>query len=107
MDSDTWVPASCTLPVAERPLRAAGFDALFAAAVRGVTRVDPDRIRLKLRADAGVAGWVAELMVAEVSCCAFFTFSLIASDGALALEIGVPEDKIPMLDAIAARAAGA
>jgi hypothetical protein len=105
MDSDTWVPESCTLPVAERPLRAAGFDALFAEAVRGVTRVDRCRLRLEL-ASEGVAGRVAELMVAEVSCCAFFTFSLIASEGALALEIGVPADKVPVLDTIAARAAG-
>lgn len=30
------VPAACTLPTAERPLRLAEFEELFATAVRGV-----------------------------------------------------------------------
>ncbi|WP_245718914.1 hypothetical protein [Micromonospora rhizosphaerae] len=38
---DDWVPEACTLPTAERPLRVAEFDELFATALRGQTRLSP------------------------------------------------------------------
>ncbi|MEU9473975.1 hypothetical protein AB0D78_47270 [Streptomyces avermitilis] len=31
----TWIPASCTLPTTEQPLRVAEFDALFAERLTG------------------------------------------------------------------------
>jgi len=36
----SWVPDACTLPTAERPLRLAELDDLFATAVRAVHRLD-------------------------------------------------------------------
>ncbi|HVB41069.1 MAG TPA: hypothetical protein VNF47_00005, partial [Streptosporangiaceae bacterium] len=50
------------VPVSARARRAAEFDALFAAAVRGVDRVEPTRLRLELRPGRRVAGQAAELM---------------------------------------------
>lgn len=100
----TWVPQACTLPTAEQPLRVAEFDALFAETVTGVERMAPDRVRLDLRAEPGVAGRAAELAAAETGCCSFFTFAVTASGGALSLEVRVPGQYIEVVDALAARA---
>lgn len=43
-----WVPAACTLPTPEQPLRVAEFDALFAASSRRVERLTPTHLRLTL-----------------------------------------------------------
>ncbi|NUR62695.1 MAG: hypothetical protein HOV87_29180 [Catenulispora sp.] len=102
-----WVPQVCTLPTVEQPLRVAQFDALFAEAVTGVERVGPDRVRLALRAEPGVAGRAAELAAAETTCCSFFTFQLAASGGELTLDIEVPGRHVEVLDALAARASAA
>ena len=99
-----WAPQACTLPASERPLRAAEFDALFAEAVTSVERLAPGRVRLDLRAEPGMAGRAAELAATETGCCSFFTFALTATGGALALEIGVPDRHIEVLDVLTARA---
>jgi hypothetical protein len=100
-----WAPQACTLPSAERPLRAAEFDGLFAEAVRSIERVGPAQLRLDLKPSPQVAGRAAELMAAETGCCAFFTFTLTATDGRLVLEVAVPAPYIGVLDALAGRAA--
>jgi hypothetical protein len=100
-----WVPEACTLPVAERPLRLAGFDALFAEAATGLERVDAGRLRLVLKADPRTAGRAAELAARETGCCSFFTFVLTATGGALTLEVVVPERHVAVLDSLADRAA--
>jgi hypothetical protein len=76
-----WVPQACTLPTAERPLRVAAFDKLFAAAVRA-----------------------AELAAAETGCCSFFTFILTVTGGSAGLDIVVPAAQTAVLDALAQRA---
>lgn len=98
-----WVPQSCTLPTAERPLRVAEFDTLFAEAVDEVKTVGPGRVRLALKADAVVAGRAAELAARETACCSFFTFALTATGGALTMEISVDEPHLDVLDALTAR----
>jgi hypothetical protein len=40
-----WVPEACTLPTAERPLRLAEFDQLFATALREQQRLSPTVLR--------------------------------------------------------------
>jgi hypothetical protein len=102
-----WAPRACTLPVAERPLRVAEFDALFAEAVTGVERVGPGRVRLALRPGSRAAGRAAELAAAEAGCCSFFTFTLVVTGGESALEVAAPERHAEVVDALAARAAGA
>jgi hypothetical protein len=98
-----WVPSACTLPTAERPIRVAEFDDLFASAVEA-RRIDRQRLRLVLRPEPAVAARAAELAVRETGCCSFFTFTLSATCGGLTLEVTVPPAHAGVLDALAARA---
>jgi hypothetical protein len=97
-------PESCTLPTAARPLRAAEFDGFLAAAVRGVDRTAPTRLRLDLAPGPQAAARAAELAAAESGCCSFFTFTLTVTGGALTLDVAVPDPHVPLLDALAERA---
>jgi hypothetical protein len=101
---DDWAPEACTLPTVERPLRLAEFDELFATAVQAVEQVDGSRVRLLLQPDPAVAARAADLIVRETDCCSFFTFTLTAADGTLALDVAVPPEQAKVLDALAGRA---
>ena len=103
----SWAPAACTLPTSERPLRAADFDAVFAATVRGLDRIGPTRLRLDLEPSPEAAARTAELAVAETGCCSFFTFALTVTVGALTLDVTVPQQYAPVLAALADRAGAA
>jgi hypothetical protein len=85
-----WVPAACTLPTAEQPLRRREFDALFSDTVLAVVEVSPTRLRLDLHPDAAVAARTAALAVKETGCCSFFTFELTLADGSVALVVSAP-----------------
>lgn len=99
-----WVPAdACTLPMAQRPLRVAEFDELFAVAVREVERPEPDRLRLHLAADEQVQRTTRELVERESECCAFFSFGLSQTEGWLQLDIRVPAGRVEVLDSLARR----
>jgi hypothetical protein len=98
-----WTPDACTLPTAERPLRVAEFDTLFAA-VRSLERPDPTRLRLILADAPGRAELVRDLAARESACCSFFTFRLTAGDP-LRLDISVPPAHVAVLAALATRAA--
>jgi hypothetical protein len=75
---DDWVPAdACTLPTADRPLRLAEFDDLFARALRAIERPDaPGHARLVLAGGVDLPGRVRRLADAETACCSFFTFTI-------------------------------
>jgi hypothetical protein len=105
MNGSEWAPSACTLPTEERPLRAAEFDGLFAAALRSMDRPAPDRVVMVM--DAGAAGRTADLVARESQCCSFFTFGLTPSGDVLRLTIEVPATYVPVLDALTARAAAA
>ena len=78
---------ACTLPTAERPLRLAKFDDLFATALRSTDRTSDTHARLLLAGDTGLAERTQRLAVAESSCCCFFTFTVTTlSDGQVAFE---------------------
>src|ERR1022692_455461 len=100
-----WAPQACTLPLSDRPLRAAEFDRLFAQAIRGIERPEPARLRFDLEPSPQVAGQAAELVTAETGCCSFFTFALTATAGRLTLDVSVPAAQIEVLDGLASRAA--
>lgn len=100
---DLMTTDACTLPTAERPLRVAEFDALFASAVRSVERRGND-VRMRLAGEDGLADRVRELTVRETSCCSFFTFAVEATDEELMLDISVPPARQEILDALAERA---
>lgn len=96
-------PDACTLPTAERPIRIAEFDDLFATAVTWVERPKATRLRLGLPADPKVAGRAAHLAVRESDCCAFFTFTLTTTGPDVHLEVTVPAAYAEVLDGLAAR----
>jgi hypothetical protein len=102
-----WVPASCTLPTKERPLRVAEWDALFAEHVRAVSRPEPLHVRLDLGAGTGLEERVRDLVEREGGCCSFFTFTLVPDAATVRLDVAVDEAHASVLDAVAARAAGA
>jgi hypothetical protein len=101
--SESWVPQSCTLPTAARPLRIAEFDALLTDAVRGVDRPSPTRLSLHLEPSAEKATQAAALVVRETACCSLFTFTLTAAGDALELDVAVPDSHVEVLEALAAR----
>ena len=102
------VPGACSLPTAERPLRSAEFDDLFATAVRGVQPVTPTHARLHLTGATGLAATVRDLTARETECCSFFTFEITpesVTDGeSLILDIEVTAPYIDILDALTTKA---
>jgi hypothetical protein len=103
---ESWAPEDCSLPTAERPLRAAEFADLFSA-VLAVDRAAADRLRLTLRPGAQTASRAAALAAAETDCCSFFTFRLAVGNDSLILDITVPPARAAILDALADQAAAA
>ena len=111
---DDWVPDECTLPTAERPLRVAEFDDLFATALRAIERPDAaGRARLVLAGGDDLTERVQRLALAETACCSFFTFTLTslttdevgaADRTMLALDIEVPVARADVLAALIQRA---
>jgi hypothetical protein len=102
MDGAAWLPDSCTLPSAERPLRTADFAGFFADTVRGAERIAPTRLRLDLEPGPQAAARAAELAAAEANCCSFFTFTLTVTGRGVTLDIDVPARHVAVLDALAA-----
>jgi hypothetical protein len=104
-DDDMWVPEACTLPTVERPLRLAEFDDLFATTLRGQRRVSATTLRWEL--DPAAEATARDLCGREAACCSFFTFTFTvqSGDGRLRLDVEVPVAYIPVLDALAERAA--
>lgn len=99
-----WVPAACTLPTAEQPLRIAEFDALFTDHVRAVRREDPTRLVLALTGGPQVAATAADLAARETVCCSFFTFDLRITDGTLTLTVSTSGGHADVVAALADRA---
>ncbi|WP_062357775.1 hypothetical protein [Herbidospora yilanensis] len=106
-DQIVWAPSACTLPTAERPLRVAEFDALFAETLQAVRRKSATRLRLELVSAPEHAARAAELAARETGCCSFFTFTVTVAGGGLALEVAVPAEHTSVLEALRARAEAA
>jgi hypothetical protein len=104
MVDDDWVPAACTLPTAEQPLRRREFDDLFAEDVLSVNRLSPLQVRFGLRPEAGVAARAASLAAKETSCCSFFTFGLTITDGTVSMTVSTEPAHGEVLAALIARA---
>ncbi|MGA5300281.1 hypothetical protein ACPCHT_10155 [Nucisporomicrobium flavum] len=106
-----WAPEACTLPTAERPLRLAEFDALFASAARGVDPVTPTRAVIRLAGPRGLAATVRDLTAREAACCSFFAFTVTATPAAVgeevSLHVDVPAEYADVLRALTQRAAAA
>lgn len=103
-----WAPDACTLPAADRPLRQAEFDQLFATSLRAADRPAPTRLQLRLAGPGTLAETVRDLTARESACCSFFEFTITAEQpGVVGLTIAVPADRVDVLDALAARATAA
>jgi hypothetical protein len=94
---------ACTLPTADRPLRLAEFDALFASAARSVVRSDLG-VTIHLTGSDGLLESVRDLAERETACCSFFTFLLDGADNDVTMSISVPPERRDVLDVLAARA---
>lgn len=94
---------ACTLPTADRPLRLAEFDALFASSVRSVVRRD-DEVTVHLTGGDGLLESVRDLAERETACWSFFTFLIDGADDDFTMSISVPPERRDILDALAARA---
>jgi len=97
----------CTLPSADRPLRLAEFDALFAAAVRRVDKLGPTHARLHLTGPAGLEATVRDLTARETECCSFFAFTTTVDGADVTLDIRVPDRNAEVLAALVERAEAA
>jgi hypothetical protein len=98
-----WAPQACTLPAAERPVRAAEFDELFATALRGQQRLGPTVLRWQL--DPAAEPAARELASRETGCCSFFTFTFTPAGDGVQVDVEVPPASAGVLDALAKRAA--
>ncbi|WP_052311547.1 MULTISPECIES: hypothetical protein [unclassified Actinoplanes] len=103
-EDDAWVPEACTLPTADRPLRVAEFDRLFATALRGQRRLSPTTLCWEL--DPAAEAEAREAAGRESGCCSFFTFAFEADAAALRVRVTVPAGQIGVLDGLQQRAAG-
>jgi hypothetical protein len=96
-----WVPAACTLPTVEQPLRLAEFDEFFRAAARRSTRNSATRLDLVVMPESEAIA--RDLAERETSCCSFFRFDFHPAADGLVMSIGVPKSHIDVLDALEAR----
>lgn len=94
---------ACALPTAERPLRLAEFDDLFATAVRAVEQRETGA-RIHLSGGPGLVDRVRDLTIRESSCCSFFTFAIEGTNHDLTLYITVPPARQEILDSLVDRA---
>ncbi|MEO3760750.1 cation-translocating P-type ATPase [Mycobacterium sp. B14F4] len=102
-ESAGWVPESCSLPTAERPLRVAEFDALFNDSVLRLTRRSATDLVVVLAADAEKTA--RDLAQQEAKCCSFFDFQFAASGSDVVMSVSVPESHTDVLDALTERVA--
>jgi len=94
------VPASCTLPTAQHPVRVAELGALFATASR-TERVGDRHLRVSFPAHHGLDSQVRELIERESECCSFFDFAVSTPGGQVVLDVRVPAARVDVLDGLA------
>jgi hypothetical protein len=102
-NDQAWAPQACTLPTAERPVRVAEFDGLFATALRGQQRLAPTLLRWRL--DPAAEPAARDLAGREAGCCSFFAFTFARAGDAVQVDVEVPPPYAGVLDALAQRAA--
>jgi hypothetical protein len=99
--SESTVPIACTLLPNLMQGRRAEFEELFAGHLAGLER-EPQRLRLLFDGDGAVEAGVADLFAREQQCCAFISLTYTRRDAHLVVDVGVPAEAGPMLDALQA-----
>ena len=89
-------PIACTLDAGEAVDRTAQWHDLLAQATERV-RTDTG-VRLAFPSDPTIAARVADLIVREADCCAFFSFALVVEHGAVSLDVAAPADGADVVD---------
>jgi hypothetical protein len=100
--SDLSTPIACTLATDARPDRANAWTELLNTAIERESTASG--LRLRFAADPQLVGTVADLVVREAECCAFFSFTLTVDARGVWLAIDAPPDARPLLDALFAAA---
>jgi hypothetical protein len=87
---------ACTLSSKDMAAQRARWQRLMAASA--VARDEtPDGLRIRFRADAGVAAELAELVATERECCAWASWTVTARADAVVLEIRSRGDGVAAL----------
>lgn len=101
-----WADVSaCTLPTAERPLRLAEFDSVFARHLVSVVSTSSIEATMTFAGGEDTRRALAELTARESQCCSFFDFAVATIGDEVELRVGVPATQVDVLAALVARAA--
>jgi len=97
---EAWIPAACTLPNLQKPLREAEWESLLRSTLRSQARLSPTQ--LQWRFDHACAEAVRDLAARELACCSFFAFEFASAGAELCVEVRVPPEHVAVLDALVA-----
>ena len=86
------VPIACTLSAGEMGDRVEEWRRFFATSVDAADAGATDSLRLQLKDDPAVLVAAVDLARREVTCCAFFDFSIVIESTRSWLVIEVPPD---------------
>lgn len=91
------VPIACTLEVSDARLQIGEWQAALRQLVVDVERASANRLEFILKPGSNL-GAVVTLAQREVTCCTFFTFTVVIGVERLVLAVEVPDDAIEILD---------
>lgn len=89
---DTTVPTACTLDAAAARARIARWAALRDRAQTAFALPRPDLLEVSYRPGDDIAAELRNLAAMEAECCAFLSFTVIASAHALTLQVSPSPD---------------
>jgi DNA-binding transcriptional MerR regulator len=92
-------PISCTLDFDEMTQRTTDWQQLLAEATSTPTSIDGG-VTVRFPADPDLARRVAALVVAEQSCCSFFTFTVRIEHTGTTLTVTAPPDAAHLVDSL-------
>jgi hypothetical protein len=99
------IPASCTLPSSEQPMRVRELETLLATAIAW-HRPEPRHLRVTFAGGESTWATVRDLVALESACCSFFAFTVTTGDDRVVLDVRVPTGQVGVLDGLAALAGG-
>jgi hypothetical protein len=89
-------PIACSLDATEHVDRTTAWAELLA----GVTAREPtaNGMRLQFPSDPALVGRLAEMLVREADCCAFFSFAITVEHEGVWLDVAAPPDGIAVVE---------
>jgi len=91
------IPIACTLEPNDARSQLGEWHEILHRVVDGTERVSPSRLEFSLLPDVDIAS-VINLAQREVTCCAFFSFSIEIRADHLVLSVQVPNEAVEILD---------